>query len=185
VRDEKGGWDAQIEPELRLQPSDRLQLSFASSYRAAQDVAQWITNRDVNGDARIDHVYGRLRRDVVDLSTRATYGFSRDMTLEVFLQPFVAVGDYTDIRRLAQPFSFTFAPAPLPFDPDFNRKSLRGNTVLRWEYMRGSTLFFVWNMSTLDATRPGVFAPVTDLRSAFLAEGTHVFMVKMTYWLGL
>ena len=184
-RDEKGGWTAEIEPEVRLQPSERWQLAVATGYRAAGDVAQWITNRDVNGDGRIDHVYGRLRRDVVDVTARATYGFSRDMTLEVFLQPFVAVGDYTDIKRLARPFSFAFAPAALPFDPDFNRKSLRGNTVLRWEYVRGSTLFFVWNMSTLDLTRPGVFSPLSDLGGAFRAEGTNVFMVKIAYWLGL
>ncbi len=107
------------------------------------------------------------------------------MTLEVFLQPFVAVGDYTDIRRLARPSSFEFEPATIPFDPDFNRKSLRGNVVLRWEYLRGSTLFVVWNMSTFDAARPGVFSPLQDFGSAFRADGTHVFMVKMTYWLGL
>jgi hypothetical protein len=184
-RDEEGGWSAEIEPELRLQPSDRWQLGLAAGYRTAENVAQWITNRDVTGDGRVDHVYGHLSRNVVDVTTRATYGFSRDMTLEVFLQPFVAVGDYTDIRRLAQPFSFTFAPAALPSNPDFNRKSLRGTTVLRWEYVRGSTLFLVWNMSALDQARPGVFAPLTDLGSAFGADGTHVFMVKMTYWLGL
>lgn len=185
ARDEVGGWDASLEPEVRLQASDRLQLSVGTSYRAAQDVAQWIANRDVNQDGRIDHVYGTLRRDVVDVTGRATYGFSRDMTLEVFLQPFVAAGDYTDIRRLAHPFSFEFEPATIPFDPDFNRKSLRGNIVLRWEYVRGSTLFFVWNMSTLDLARPGVFTPLGDLSSAFGADGTHVVMLKMTYWLGL
>jgi hypothetical protein len=185
ARDEEGGWDARIEPELRLQPSARLQVSLGTSYRAAKTVAQWITNRDVNGDGVTDHVYGRLRRDVIDVTGRTTYGFSRDMTLEVFLQPFVAVGDYSDIRRLARPSSFLFAPATIPFDPDFNRKSLRGNIVLRWEYVRGSTLFFVWNMSTLDSARPGVFTPLRDLSSVFGAKGTHVFMLKMTYWLGL
>jgi hypothetical protein len=184
-RDEEGGWSAETGPELRLQPSDRWQLSLASSYRTADVVAQWIANRDVTGDGRVDHVYGRLRRDVVDVTTRATYGFSRDMTLELFLQPFVAVGDYEDIKRLAQPFSFTFAPAKLPSNPDFNRKSLRGTTVLRWEYVRGSTLFLVWNTSSLDLERPGSFAPWRDLGTAFGAEGTHVFMVKMSYWLGM
>jgi hypothetical protein len=185
VRDEMGGWDRSVEPEVRLQASDRLQVSLATSYRRAQTVAQWITNRDVDQDGRIDHVYGRLRRGVVDVTARATYGFSRDTTLEVFLQPFVASGDYTDIRRLARPSSFEFQPVTLPFDPDFNRKSLRGNVVMRWEWARGSTLFFVWNISTLDLARPGVFTPVRDLGSAFGADGTHVFMVKMTYWLGL
>ena len=185
IRDQEGGWEASIGPELQILPWARLQASASVNYRFAQDVAQWITNQDVDGDAETDHVYGRLRRDVFDVTARATYAFHRDMTLEVFLQPFVAVGDYTDIRRLARPSSFEFEPATLPFDPDFNRKSLRGNIVLRWEYLRGSTLFFVWNMSTLDEARPGVFTPLRDLGSAFGADGTNVFMLKMTYWLGL
>jgi hypothetical protein len=185
ARDEEGGWDTSVEPEVRMQPSAQLQVSLGTSYRAARTVAQWITNRDVNQDGVIDHVYGRLRRNVIDVTGRATYGFSRDMTLEVFLQPFVAVGDYTDIRRLARPSSFEFEPATLTTNPDFNRKSLRGNVVMRWEYVRGSTLYFVWNMSTLDLERPGVFTPGRDLRSVFGADGTHVVMVKMSYWLGL
>ena len=181
-RDEEGGWNAGIGPGLDLQPSARLQTSLSANYSVGQDVAQWITNRDVNGDGETDHVYGRLRRDVIDVTARATYAFHRDMTLEVFLQPFVAVGEYSDIRRLARPSSFEFGPATIPFDPDFNRKSLRGNIVLRWEYLRGSTLFVVWNMSTFDDARPGVFSPLQDLGSAFGADGTHVFMVKMNYW---
>ncbi len=80
------------------------------------------------------------------------------MTLEVFLQPFVAVGDYQDIRKLAEPSSFLFTPVTLEDNPDFNRKSLRGNIVLRWEYLRGSTLFVVWNMATSDESRPGQFS---------------------------
>ena len=184
-RDEEGGWNARIGPELRLQPSARLQTSLSANYNAGQDVAQWVTNQDVDGDGETDHVYGRLRRDVIDVTARATYAFHRDMTLEVFLQPFVAVGEYSDIRRLARPSSFEFEPATIPFDPNFNRKSLRGNIVLRWEYLRGSTLFVVWNMSTFDNARPGVFSPLQDLGSAFGADGTHVFMVKMNYWLGL
>ena len=184
-RDEEGGWNADFGPELSLQPSTQLQTSVSMNYRFGRDVAQWITNEDVNGDGETDYVYGRLRRDVIDVTGRATYAFHRDMTLEVFLQPFVAVGHYTQIRRLARPSSFEFEPATIPFDPDFNRKSLRGNIVLRWEYLRGSTLFFVWNMSTVDRARPGVFTPLRDLGSSFGADGTHVFMIKMNYWLGL
>jgi hypothetical protein len=183
--DAEGGWDTTVNPQLQLQASPRLQLSLATSYRKARNIAQWIANRDVNGDGTIDNVYGTLRRNVLDMTARATYGFTRDTTLEVFLQPFVAAGDYTDIRRLARAKSFDFESATLPFNPDFNRKSLRGNIVMRWEYVRGSTLFFVWNISTLDTSRPGEFSPFRDLRGGFGADGTHVFMVKMTYWLGL
>ena len=70
-------------------------------------------------------------------------------------------------------------------NPDFSTKSVRTNSVLRWEYRPGSTLFIVWNRSGSDDTRPGVFSPWQDFGTAFGAEGTHVFMVKFNYWLGL
>jgi hypothetical protein len=101
------------------------------------------------------------------------------------LQPFVAVGAYSDIRILAKPRSYEFTPATLTDNPDFSTKSLRSNTVLRWEYRPGSTLFVVWNRSASDESRAGWFSPLRDVRSAFGADGSHVFMVKLNYWLGL
>ncbi len=184
-RDEEGGWNVRVGPTLNLQPWPRLQASLSTSYSTGDVVAQWITNRDVNDDGVVDHVYGRLDRQILDLTGRATFAFERNLTLQIYVQPFVAVGDYTDIRRLARPSSFDFLPATLPYDPDFNTKSLRGNTVLRWEYKPGSTLFVVWNLSATDGSNPGVFRPWQDLGTAFAADGTHVFMVKATYWLGL
>src|SRR5205085_12345304 len=94
----------------------------------------------------------------------------------------VAVGDYSDIRKLARAKSYDFEPVTISDDPDFNRKSLRGTIVMRWEYRRGSTLFLVWNMKTLDESQPGVFSAWHDLGSGFTAQGTNVFVVKMTYW---
>ncbi len=182
ARSRDGSWNVRLGPTVTLQPSPRLQVSLSSNYTVADETAQWITNTDVTGDGEDDHVYGRLRRDVVDITLRSTFAVHRDLTLELFLQPFVAVGDYTDIKRLARPRSFEFAPAMLPDNPDFNTKSLRGNVVLRWEYVRGSTLFFVWNVSAVDTSRPGVFSPWRDLADAFGANGTHAFMVKVNYW---
>ena len=56
--------------------------------------------------ASLDYVYGTLDRDVVDLTFRGTYAFNRDLTLQAYVQPFVAVGDYYDIRKLALPYSY-------------------------------------------------------------------------------
>jgi hypothetical protein len=105
------------------------------------------------------------------------------MTLEAYLQPFVAVGNYSNIGRLARPKSFEFAPVTLDDNPDFNRKSVRGTIVLRWEYVRGSTLFAVWNLSTSDeVARKGIFSPFRDLGGAFGAPGTNTFAIKLSYW---
>jgi hypothetical protein len=185
VRDEANGANDRVGVFVNLQPSAQLQASISTNYSFGNTAAQWITNDDLDGDGTTDHVYGTLQRDVLDLTGRVTYAFTRDLTLQVFLQPFVAVGAYSDIRTLARPRSFEFNPAALSYNPDFNTKSLRTNTVLRWEYRPGSTLFVVWNRSASDGSRPGIFSPWQDLGGAFAADGSHVFMVKMNYWLGL
>jgi hypothetical protein len=181
-RNAVGGSGGNARTGVSFQPNDRIQASISANYNAGIDVAQWITNQDPDGDGVLDHVYGTLDRDVVDMTFRATYSFNRDLTVQMYLQPFVAVGDYRNIRRLALPRSFEFSPVTIAYDPDFNTKSLRGNMVLRWEYVRGSTLFVVWDMSQVDYARPGEFSVFRDLRGAFGGNATNVLMVKATYW---
>jgi hypothetical protein len=77
----------------------------------------------------------------------------------------------------AQP-SFQFA------NPDFNRRSLRGNAVLRWEYRPGSTLFFVWQQQRSAREPIGDFRLSRDVGEVFNAPGTNVFLIKATYWFG-
>ena len=108
------------------------------------------------------------------------------MTLEVYLQPFVAVGDYCEHPPARASRSRSSSSRSRSSDnPDFNNKSLRSNVVFRWEYRRGSTLYLVYNVSNSDASRPGEFSAFRDLRSGFGAAGTQVLMVKFNYWLGL
>jgi len=182
---DEGGYNRNVGLNVNIQPRPQIQASIAGNYQKGRDVAQWIRNADVTGDGVTDHVYGRLDRDVLSITARGTYAFTRDMTLELYLQPFVAVGDYYDIRRLARAKSFEFEPVVIDDNPDFNSKSLRSNMVFRWEYRRGSTLYLVWNVSNSDSANPGVFSPFRDLRSGFGASGTQVLMVKFNYWLGL
>ena len=181
---EEGGSNRGHNINLTLQPRPALQATIGVNYTAGLDSAQWIENTDVTGDGIEDHIYGTLKRNVVSITARSTYAFTRDMTLEVYLQPFVAVGDYTDIRRFVTPKTYEFEPVTYLENPDFNDKSLRSNVVFRWEYRRGSTLYLVWNVSNSDDSRPGAFSAFRDLRSGFGASGTQVVMVKFNYWLG-
>ncbi len=183
--DAEGGHSRSMNVSLNFQPRPQVQASISAGITDAHDIAQWIKNEDVTGDGVEDHVYGTLERNVVNMTARGTYAFTRDMTLEVYLQPFVAVGDYGNIRRLAKPRSFEFEPVTINDNPDFNNKSLRSNVVFRWEYRRGSTMYLVYNVSNSDTSRPGDFSAFRDLRSGFGASGTQVLMVKLSYWLGL
>jgi len=180
-----GGSNANFNFNLGIQPRPQVQMRITGSITDGHDAAQWIRSEDVTGDGVTDYVYGELDRHVVSMTARGTYAFTRDMTLEVYLQPFVAVGDYSNIRQLARAKSFDFTPVTIADNPDFNSKSLRSNIVFRWEYRRGSTLYLVYNVSNSDSSRPGEFSPFRDLRSGFGAPGTQVLMVKFNYWLGL
>jgi len=181
----EGGSNNNANINLTIQPRPQVQLNISTGITDGHDVAQWIQNEDVTGDGVTDYIYGELNRNVVNVTARGTYAFTRDMTLEVYLQPFVAVGDYYNIRRLAAPMSFEFEPVTISNNPDFNNKSLRSNVVFRWEYRRGSTLYLVYNVSNSEQSRPGEFSAFRDLGSGFRAAGTQVLMVKFNYWLGL
>ena len=74
---------------------------------------------------------------------------------------------------------------PLTFsNPDFNFKSLRGNAVLRWEYLPGSALYVVWTQSRSDNEDTGEFQFTRSFRRLWQAHPDNIFMVKITYWWG-
>jgi len=71
-------------------------------------------------------------------------------------------------------------------NPDFKIRSLRGNAVLRWEYMPGSTLFLVWTQERgeFDAHR-GEFQFGPAFGDLFDLRADNIFLAKMTYYFTL
>ena len=70
-------------------------------------------------------------------------------------------------------------------NPDFNFRSLRGNAVYRWEYRPGSTLYLVWTQSRSGTDPVGDFDFARDRAALFSARPDNVFLVKMSWWLGM
>jgi hypothetical protein len=68
-------------------------------------------------------------------------------------------------------------------DPNFTVKELRSTVVLRWEYLSGSTLFFVWSMNKSAGDYTGRFDPLDDLGSLRDIEGDNIFSIKVNYYL--
>ena len=68
-------------------------------------------------------------------------------------------------------------------NPNFNYVSLRGNAVLRWEYMAGSTLYLVWTQSREDVTPTGEFEFGNSMNNLMSVQPDNIFMIKITYWL--
>jgi hypothetical protein len=83
-----------------------------------------------------------------------------------------------------------FSPTPGAFailNPDFNTRSLRGNAVLRWEYRRGSTVYFVWQQTRSDDNlygNVGNFTLNRDRGYLFRAPADNIFLIKLDWWVG-
>lgn len=169
-----------------IKPVPNVEFCIAPVYNWVFDKAQWVRNVDDDGDGRSDHiVYGELRSKTLAFSTRLNVIFTPNLSLQLYMQPFIAVGDYRNIKELAQPSSYEFTPyTKLDGNPDFSRRSLRSNLVLRWEYQPGSMLFLVWSQSRNASFDDPSFHPWDSLMESFSDEGQNIFLLKLNYWLG-
>jgi hypothetical protein len=75
--------------------------------------------------------------------------------------------------------SFTFD------DPDFSFQSIRGNAVLRYEFRPGSTLYFVWTQNRQADSPSGALDVSRDIQRLRSADPENIFLVKLSYWIGL
>jgi len=173
--------------DIRL--ASNVQFNIGTGYSINNSFAQWVTNVDDNGDGINDHyVFGELKSRVLDVNTRLNVSFTTNMSLQLYLQPFVAVGNYSNFKELARPSSYEFIPYnKLDYNPDFISRSLRGNVVFRWEYKPGSVLFLVWSQSRSASPEidDPILRPYEDLKDSFTDKGENVFLIKLSYWLGI
>jgi hypothetical protein len=209
--DAAGGSQTTFSLNLGLRLSEYWDLSLGPRLSLDNSAAQYVTTVEdpvATGTYGHRYIFGQLDRTTLSMEARLNVTFLPDLTLEIFAQPFLASGDYEEYRELAAPRTFDFlrygvdvgslseaddgfrvdpdgsGPAQ-PFDlsdADFNRQSLRGTAVLRWEWRPGSTLFLVWQQSRAAFGERGDFRFRHDLNDMFGAETDNIFLVKVNYW---
>ncbi len=190
--DDNKNSEKEVSLRLNIRPASNIELSIGPMYRYRIYDAQWVglVEEDVNGYIHKHYVYGELTSQTLDFTTRANISFTPTLSLQFYVQPFITVGDYTNFKELVEPRSYQFKPYPLKRNPNFHMRSLRGNTVLRWEFRPGSTLFLVWSQSrAIELEDVGAadleFRPVHRLRSSFTDPGKDIFLIKCRYWFGI
>jgi len=204
------GTEWQAEVALNWKPGSNFSLSIGPQLMGETTGIQWITNVEdplMTATYGGRYVFGHLDERVVAAELRLNWTFTPRLTLQAYVQPFLAVGTFDRFKELAQPKSFNYnvygengstidyadglytvdpdggGPAEtFSFgNPDFNVKSLRGTVVLRWEYLPGSLLYFVWTQNRADYAHPGDFRLGRDLGDLLMAPGDNIFMIKVSY----
>ena len=201
---------------FNVKPSSMLTISTGPQWNTSDVVAQYVSaveDATAAGTLGGRYVFGRLDQKQLTMTTRVNVILTPTVSLQVFMQPLLAAGDYSGFKELARPRTFDFVAygafdrpltydaaarkytvdpdgasgdaVPFTFDdPDYSLKSLRVNAVFRWEMKPGSALYAVWTRQQQDKSNPGLFAPGRDARTLFSAAGDDVLLFKMSYWLG-
>ncbi len=203
--------------EVKVTPT--LTLSVGPQFSRDKYGAQWVsalpdpTAPDTYGKR---YVFAHLDQTTFAADIRIDWIINPKLSFQVYLQPLISSGKYTDFKALVRPKSYTFmkygedgstivpvtsetgevlgyeldpdgqgpAAAATIGNPDFNILSLRGNAVLRWEYLPGSSLYLVWTQSRSDYEPGGEFEFKHSMSHLFTVTPDNIFMLKLSYWWG-
>lgn len=183
------GWG--IDPSVTLKFASRFSADVGISYGHDVNDAQFY---DTFGDLANDtthYTFAHLDQQTLSVTTRLNFTATPTLSVQVYAQPFMTGGDYSNWRELADPRAAAYLSRYQPYTTgsldDFNFRQFRSNSVVRWEYRPGSSLYFVWaqeRTSTPPGTAPR-FNARDDARSLFGAHPGNVFLIKGSYWLSL
>jgi hypothetical protein len=195
---------------IELRPSSNISFSVGPFYNFVKDFSQYINTFDdryASATFNKRYVFGELNQKTIGADIRLNWTFTPKLSLQFYAQPLISKGTYRNIKELARPRTYDFnvydnvklengkyfidpdasGPAPqMEFDdPDFNVLSLRGNAVLRWEYLPGSVVYFVWTQSRSGSEAINDFQFRNSFNKLLDLHPDNIFMVKFSYWFNM
>lgn len=186
LEDGFGGTSDFIWSQLTYRPTPAIRIAVTPMFSRADEFAQYVTSVD---DASYAPTYGKryifatLNQRTLDLGIRTEWTMNARLSAQLFVQPFVASGDYHDFKYLTRARDDEFTPTAATSNPDFNFRSVRGSAVVRWEFRPGSAMYVVWNENRAHVAPVGDFSLRRDFAALPNAPSQDVFLVKFSYWL--
>ncbi len=173
---------------VNLRPLSNVELSLGPGYREERRVSRYLKQvDDEHGDRQ--YIFGEQHLRQADMTLRGTFTFTRDLTLQLYAEPFMAAVDYSNFKKLVPPHSYEPVDESVYDEaveqPDFDWNSFNSNVILRWEYRPGSTLYVVWTQAR------GVVSDTADLNlrrdvdALFDTVPGNTFLVKVNYRLAM
>ncbi|MFC2121925.1 DUF5916 domain-containing protein [Bacteroidota bacterium] len=206
-----GAYNYSFNGSVQWKPSSNLSLKISPGYSWRHSVGQWVAaveDKNKTETYGVRYVMSDIIQETIPIEIRLNWTFSPKLSLQTYIQPYIAVGDYFRFKELDKPMTWDFhhfgeddnstislennyytvdpdgtGPSPeFSFrDPDINMKSLRGNLVLRWEYKPGSTFFLVWTQSRSDYSSYEELNFGDGINDMFSAPAYNIFLLKFNY----
>ncbi|MSR22100.1 MAG: hypothetical protein EXR92_00925 [Gemmatimonadetes bacterium] len=221
-KDDAGGWAQGVGLGFTARFRETYEFVIGPNFSRSHSAAQYVTSvvdplaEDTFGRR---YVFAPLDQTTASLQLRLNTTFRPDLSFELYVEPLVSSGDYGELMELIGARTFEFrryaevgrveaaGDGSYVVDPDgsgpagefsandlsFNRRSLLGNAVLRWEWRPGTTLFLVWQQTRSGKLTPdvgdtaqqriGSFNLGRDAGALFGLRPNNIFVIKLNYWL--
>ncbi|HEU4699696.1 MAG TPA: DUF5916 domain-containing protein, partial [Gemmatimonadales bacterium] len=183
-------WD--VSTYVEWKPMDRLSLRVSPELTKNRTAAQYVgalADPAATATFGTRYLFADLDQTTLSSSLRVNAIFSPKLSLELYAQPFVSSVKYGSLKALAEPRSYAFTPdggvgpdGATVTANDFTFASLRGNAVLRWEYLPGSTMYLVWTQDRSVQEDVGDFRMGHSVGQIFQGKANNIFLVKFSYW---
>ncbi|MGE5760889.1 MAG: DUF5916 domain-containing protein [Gemmatimonadota bacterium] len=176
-----------LNPEIDLRVSSRWTGSLAMSVTRNADNTQWTGN--VTDNTGVTHYsFAHLEQRTMSLQWRVNFTATPNLTVQLYAEPFVSKGRYSNLRELANPRAADYVDRFQPYVDstvarDFNVKEFRSNLVLRWEYKPGSSIYLVWTQGRQDFEQAyGTRSFQGDFDNLFHQHPDNTFLIKASHW---
>jgi hypothetical protein len=184
--DQRLGRFLSMQGDLELKPSSNVTLQFDLQRAIRKSEFAWTDNVVPVWSSSLSStsaIFANRTTDNWSFTTRGSYVFTTDLTLQVYFQLFFAKGKYDDYQMMLAPDQFV--KYPFYSRPDFNELSFNSNVVLRWEYLPGSTVYLVWSQARQGGrgTYESTFGD--SFNSTFALPADNVVLLKVSYWLSM
>ena len=193
--DEGRSWNAYANPEIEMRISSRFSTSLGFNYSRNTDDKQFYSSYGAVGSDTTHYTFARLDQTTIGLSTRLNFTATPNLSFQFYGEPFNSNGTFANWKELSDPRADDFASRFKSYKSGagvfdgFNFRQFRSNTVVRYEYLPGSTLFVVWQQgrsNSLSPSDPGYMQDYRisrDYNSPFRDHPNNTFLVKWSYWI--
>jgi len=191
-----------VAPELSMRMWNNVMLSTKFEYMDKNDNQQYVAT--VNGN----YLTGLIQQKTYGLTANLQVNITPDLSLQLYGAPFTSVAKYSRFKLATNTLStdpndrfYGYTQEETVYDestnkyqlndgiiisnPDFTFNQFRSNFVLRWEYLPGSTLYFVWEYNMSDRQNQPLYNWADNLDRMIGLPAINTFMVKINYWFSL
>jgi len=198
-----------MESGITYQPINSFSISFDPEYEKRSNKTQYVSEAVFNNNIP-RYITANIDQQTLSASLRLNYTINPNLTIQYYGQPFISKGIYNNFNFITNPIadnlydrfhvyndnqiSFENTSNQYQIDedengisdyeiekPDFSFVQFRSNLVVRWEYIPGSEVFFVWSQGVAGDGNPTEHLFRSLDNQIIGQKKENIFLIKATY----